>query len=437
MRGSAVGQSTCRDLVKSSLPECPRGIANLRLLVEALVATGPHAQTWRTREGAAPSERVRSGKVSPQMFSLRRCSILVLLAIIAGSYLSKTNVSVAAPDARATTVNAPEVTVKRYKNGYVISWSEVPGAIGYAVWRRSPIGSDANQGYVITGTKWESVDSSVPASQRTMRVLASSVGYQTHAFFRSPEWGVSAVGRGGSSAISSARAGCATAYFVSARGSGQNPSRTRYAFGLGSYGDTVYQATMTRLGLGKGSFQANAVNYPARNVAWVGQADPEQYATSRDAGTSAARSNILSIINNCPKSKLFLFGFSQGADAIGDAIFSLSSQQMQRIIHIQLLADPSRNVRDEGFRFLPSERTENGWYGPRAAIITESDAFQVEEWCGSDDDICSRSGPASVPNHIDYTCHVQWIAQSNAARAKAVGWKPNADSSHPSCVMPY
>ena len=375
---------------------------------------------------------------------MRRTPIVVLCAMALAAPTSMTVAATAAPVVHAAAhvpANAPKVTVTRTTRGFKLRWTGVAGARGYHVWMRQAVGGDAgDHDYLVTGEKWVPLQSAMAASTRSTNVGASAFTYETHANYASAAWGVSAFNSAGDGPIGASRAGCAKAYFVSARGSGQNPSSSDdngYAYGMGRYGYTVYRQAMTRLHIGPGQFQADSVNYPARSVQWWGTVDPEQYKMSRDSGIAVTRTIIRSIVGHCTRARIIVSGFSQGADAVAYAFNRSSASTKKHITMLQLIADPHRNVADRGIRFRPAEKSQNGWYGPRHRFTHRTDGYQIETWCGSDDDICSRSGTVSVPNHVSYDCDVQWAAESIAARARSIGWKPKADLTHPTCTMAY
>lgn len=136
---------------------------------------------------------------------------------------------------------APHVTVVRKPaGGYAISWTAVPGASAYRVAIETPVAeANGEWGYLVVDNGRAAM-AEVPATQTTYDapdVLTSD----TNAIERSVAFFVTPVNSEGEGPRGSGRAGCAPAYFIAARGSGQNPDASgNYASGLGHRGERMY-----------------------------------------------------------------------------------------------------------------------------------------------------------------------------------------------------
>lgn len=92
---------------------------------------------------------------------------------------------------------------------------------------------------------------------------------------------------------------CPPAQIISARGSGEDPGEGKVGFVA-----AAIAATRPRS-------QRDAVDYPARLI---------PYSNSSSEGTAALTKQLTAFVQRCPKSKIVLLGYSQGAHIIGDTL---------------------------------------------------------------------------------------------------------------------
>lgn len=336
---------------------------------------------------------------------------------------------------------APAVTVTREPTGYRVTWTEVPGATGYRIYVDRAVGHPDDAGYVVTSSRLELL-ADVGCSLREFRtdLLTADSNLNPH----SAAFSVLGYNTLGMGPRHSGRAGCAPAYFIAARGSGQNPyydedGRTiqgSYASGLGSRALNVYEDVRQRLKLSQAQFQANAINYPARGVT-SSMVDRKLYRISHSGGVAAAATQLRQVPSSCPDALIVAMGYSQGAHAIGDAFNGLSGSEKGRIASLQLTADAKRNHSDKSITHMPRvdilEYRGLGVMGARAPFTNTSRA-QVVSWCYWGDMVCNS--PFGTNFHgPEYDCYEKWTALAIAERARSQGWYPLADVAHPTCEM--
>ncbi len=247
-------------------------------------------------------------------------------------------------DGKAAPSEAPKVTVTRLDSGgYQISWTPVADADGYELRRTAAetTGGDRS-GYIPsynTPLMAEVARDTVEYVTPDLLSADANLGPYSATFYVAARnaAGVGPAGRG--------QAGCAEAYFVAARGSGQNPSAGTYADGLGSRGAAVYEDLRRRLGLSRSQFQANSVNYPAKGVDWA-SLDQQNYWSSHAPGVTGALMQLRSIEDKCASARVVLFGYSQGAHVIGDAFEASPSEVKRQVLSLQLFADAARRPHD-------------------------------------------------------------------------------------------
>ena len=208
--------------------------------------------------------------------------------------------------------------------------------------------------------------------------------------------------------------GCPKWAFIAARGSGQNRSRwSSYARALGSRGNAVWEFVKDRAGLDDVALPALAVDYPAVGVGFRrGTAEPgtplPTYRESVEAGVTAANLAVYRTLTACPDTRLILFGYSQGAQVIGDTYAGLNSQARARVGMVVLFADPLYAPGDFSVAYRPSPLNSSGSKGERSPFPLSTSTV-VQSWCAPQDDVCQRP-PAGFelhgPTYDDYESQV-------------------------------
>lgn len=185
--------------------------------------------------------------------------------------------------------------------------------------------------------------------------------------------------------------GCPDWAFISARGSGQNfPQMEKYAGGLGSRGRSTWRKAQDLSGLTTYEFPAIAVDYEAVGVKIEPGDIPSVYNGSVDLGVTETQIAILETLNDCANTRLVLFGFSQGAQVIGDAYAALSPAAAERVALVVLLADPKYTPGDPAVDFYPTALDGHGVKGRRDMFFA-SPATVIQSWCWGPDAVCQGS----------------------------------------------
>jgi hypothetical protein len=222
---------------------------------------------------------------------------------------------------------------------------------------------------------------------------------------------------------------CPDYVFVSARGSGQNldysytgPVLDDFGRGLGGRGQRVLEFLRQEMGLSASALPAVAVDYPAVAVAFkngtvqLGNA-PAVYSDSVASGVTAAQTAVLKVINNCfnSKTRLIMFGYSQGAQVIGDAFTSLDPIARARVARVILFADATYRPNDNSVEYLPNPLNGSGIKGTREPFPAAEGTTVIESWCWTEDIICQ--GPPENNFHGDIYDEYEIQAAKNAALA--------------------
>ena len=363
------------------------------------------------------------------MTSRRRRSSLVASLALAASLLLAPGVAVAAPA-------APTVTVTRTTHGYHVSWSAVSGATGYRLYydRLTSLHNNGGGGESF-GSAGKHLSRTVGAGTRSADLGDTVFALEQQSWYGENIY-VVAYNASGSSPYGRGYAPCAPGYFLAARGSGQNPSSTSdngFAYGLGSRAYRVYEDARLRLHLSRAQLQAEAVLYPAIPVSAAIYSGGSIYNSSVQAGANATYGLVARIASHCSRSRILMFGYSQGADVVGDA-FALTSYR-SRITQAQLFADADRYRGDTAIQYRPQNAASHGIHGTRRAFPGVTDRLQITSWCAEDDDVCSVDSFPSTFHGPKYDCYEKWAAESVAARARNTGWISSADMTHPTCTL--
>lgn len=172
---------------------------------------------------------------------------------------------------------------------------------------------------------------------------------------------------------SASAAPCADVDVTFARGTDEPP-------GVGAVGQAFIDSLRPQIG-GR-SLGVYPVNYPAT----------EDFPPSTSAGAADARAHVLSMVANCPNTKLVLGGYSQGAGVIdlvtiarasvgGFEAQTLDADAAAHVAAVAVFGNPTT-------RFLGGPISEiSPWYGAKAIDL-----------CAPGDPVCSPGGLA-LPTH--------------------------------------
>ena len=135
----------------------------------------------------------------------------------------------------------------------------------------------------------------------------------------------------------------------------------------------------------------------------------------------------------CPHADLYAFGYSQGAQVLGDAWNAVRASTRSRILHLALFADPARHRQQTGVSVLPRKLTGSGGI-LGARLLRPGRPGQVSTWCSRVDLVCSAA-TGSRSHGPRYACYEDWAAHRMAAVARRTLLAPRADVRTPACTM--
>jgi cutinase len=162
--------------------------------------------------------------------------------------------------------------------------------------------------------------------------------------------------------------GCPDAEVVFARGTGE-------PVGPGGPGQ-AFTDSLTAQVSGK-SVTVYPVNYPATN----------DYANSARAGAGDEVAHVQNTVANCPKTKVVLGGYSQGAGVADLTSHQLSPQVANHVAAVALFGNPQSNY---------SKQLSNS----QIPAIDPSYSPKTIDICLPDDEICAEGG--NIIAHLGY-----------------------------------
>lgn len=119
------------------------------------------------------------------------------------------------------------------------------------------------------------------------------------------------------------------------------------------------------------------------------------YAVSMSEGRAALRTKLSTYLSACPKTKVALFGYSQGAHIVGDVVVGLTSTQRARIHGVGLIGDPMLNPTFSSSK--TADRTHGGMWGRRASWPTGVFVYNV---CNKRDQVCASFSTAQSTAYL-------------------------------------
>ena len=145
------------------------------------------------------------------------------------------------------------------------------------------------------------------------------------------------------------------------------------------------------------------------------------YANSSLQGINALKSQLTTLVQNCPSTKVVLLGYSQGAHVVldvlgggqggslGTATPPIASNIASHVTAVATFGDP-RHVPNQSFDL--GTATRNGRF-PRSSTqlsVLAGFASRIAAWCDSNDTFCDSGNSTQV--HLTYLNRYQTAAQN-------------------------
>ena len=231
---------------------------------------------------------------------------------------------------------------------------------------------------------------------------------------------------------------CPDAFFLTARGSGENPPGDGYKSGLGKHGDAIYTSLLNWLDASASTLRVLPVlgGYKA-----VSATDWHLLVMhdSANRGTMEATALLEDAHAVCKDSPIVMFGFSQGAWVVGDALeqsIRADASLRNQVVSAQLLADAHYGSRLPDVQYYPKDHGGRGISGrPRGPIGAKPGV--VTEWCLPTDMVC-HAGQDDAHGEIYNTCYRARVAVEAAMDLVALPddkWSAAGIPTVPSCDM--
>jgi hypothetical protein len=202
-------------------------------------------------------------------------------------------------------------------------------------------------------------------------------------------------------AVAASGSGCAQVSIITARASTE-------AAGEGITGALVTQVV-------------NASNQTVSRASVSYPASLNNYANSSLQGINALKSQLTTLVQNCPNTKVVLMGYSQGAHVVldvlgggqggslGTATAPISSSIGSHVTAVATFGDP-RHVTGQAFDL--GTATRNGQF-PRSSTqlnVLAGYASRIQAYCDSNDTFCASGNSLQV--HLTYLNRYQTQAEN-------------------------
>lgn len=208
---------------------------------------------------------------------------------------------------------------------------------------------------------------------------------------------------------------CSDVQVVFARGTGEPP-------GVGPAGQAFVDSLRSRVG--SRSFDVYPVNYPAN----------DDWATSGLDGITDAGAHVLSTAGNCPRTKMVLGGYSQGAAVMG---FVTSPAVPDGIdpttVPKPLAPEVADHVAAVVLFGMPNERAMN-FLGQPPVVIGPTYQAKTIKLCVADDPVCSDGMDFAA--HDDYADNATLVNQGASFAASRLGASPSTAGPAPRPAAP-
>jgi hypothetical protein len=202
-------------------------------------------------------------------------------------------------------------------------------------------------------------------------------------------------------AVASSGSGCAAVSIITARASTEQP------------GEGITGQLVTAI--------VNASNQTVSRASVSYPATLQNYASSSLQGIQALTSQLTTLVQNCPNTKVVLLGYSQGAHVVldvlgggqggslGTATAPISSSIGSHVAAVATFGDP-RHVTGQSFDLGTS--THNGQF-PRSSTqlnVLKGYASRIQAYCDSNDEFCDSGNSLQV--HLTYLNRYQTQAEN-------------------------
>lgn len=182
---------------------------------------------------------------------------------------------------------------------------------------------------------------------------------------------------------------CADLVVLGARASGQTLTSTNHRLGAEVFAMSVDAAR--RLDRGT-SVRLAGVPYPAVPTS----RGTEAYLASVRKGATMMRARLVRLLRACPRTRVALAGFSQGAHVVHRTLArsDLSRRQGRRVAAVALIADPTYDRRTTNrfqVRYGSTARRHHGLVGPGPRLPGLL-ARRTIDFCNPADLVCSYPG---------------------------------------------
>jgi len=260
-------------------------------------------------------------------------------------------------------------TFSQQAGGWKVSWDPYPNAVHYRV--------------TVDGNRLPNQTSTTVNISDNSRTVLTRVGpvVKVRAFVRKSVAGTS------SGLVSAGRAttllACTPYTFVGVRGSGQNSVPDGWGSGLGDRASNVYDSLKRRLQVNNSTISSVGLTYPANRADTLDGI--LTYRQSSQAGGAALRESLARWVEECPTTKIILFGYSQGADIVATEWVVLPEYVREKIVSGILFGDPRYNPEDSSVQMFDAKTS--GPLGARTPINNE----RIRSWCAITDVVCQAT----------------------------------------------
>ena len=194
--------------------------------------------------------------------------------------------------------------------------------------------------------------------------------------------------------------GCADLVVLGLRGSNQSPDQN---FGSGQEILRTVRAMSADLHRRSGTtVRLEGIPYRAESAA-----NAAIYRANIDDGVSRTRTRIAQLAERCPKSRIALVGFSQGAQVVHGLAIDLSGSALRRVALVAMIADPRRNPDDAIASWTYGKAAPGpGKLGAGTPLPASLKAKAIT-FCATGDEICNwppggYAGPLSATHRHFY-----------------------------------